>query len=220
MHRSGTILRLSLLVLVSACESAPADRKADPELAGKSEPVAPAKPVAEPAPAASTSTPTVDIASAKADIDTWMLLTAQEHGFEARFPVAPKKEDMTVPSPVGTMPAVMYMAEQANDVVGVTVLSVPEAMLGGFDVNGGLDGGRDGMINNIGGTIVSEKQVKFLGHDAREIVAKASAEGITMKVEARLFWVSPRMYQLIAVSVDGAQSTPADRFFANFVLLE
>lgn len=162
----------------------------------------------------------VDISSAKADPDTWMSFSAVEHGFETRFPVAPKKHDLSASTPAGAIPAVMYLAEQGNDAVGVTVLTVPESMLGQFNVDGGLDGARDGMINNVGGTIVSEKHMQFLGHDARAIVAKTTAENVTLRLEARLFWVSPRAFQLIAVSVEGSASNPADKFFDSFRLVE
>ena len=162
----------------------------------------------------------VDISSAKADPDTWMSFSADEYEFEARFPVAPKKQDLSVPTPLGPIPAVIYMAEQGNEATGVTVLVVPEAMLSQFNIDGGLDGARDGMINNVGGTIVSEKQLQFLGHDARAIVAHATQGNLTMRIEARLFWVSPRMYQLLAVSVEGSGSNPADKFFESFRLIE
>jgi hypothetical protein len=202
------IVAASLLVVASACDAKPAEDAAGPAVRS-----------ANAGPDEKKNGP-VDISSAKADPDTWMLLTVEELGFEARFPVAPKKQDMSMPTPAGTIPAMMYMAEQGSEAVGVTVISVPEAILGQFNVDGGLDGARDGMINNVGGTIVSEQQLQFLGHEARAIVGKADERGTPMKIEARLFWVSPRMYQLIAVSVDGAASNPADAFFANFRLLE
>jgi hypothetical protein len=207
MRIFGKTLATLLLVLTSACTAKP-----EGEAAG-SEAVAPAK--------VGQSGAGVDISSAKADPDTWMSFSAEEHKFEARFPVAPKKQELSLPTPAGEIPAAMYMAEQGNDAVAVTVLAVPESLLGQFNVDGGLDGARDGMINNVGGTIVSEKQLQFLGHDARAIVGRATTEqNVTMKLEARLFWVSPRMYQLLAVSVEGAASNPADKFFDSFRLVE
>ena len=202
MRTHGKILAALLLALTSACTSNGEGDVAPPANVG---------------PAASG----VDISSAKADPDTWMSLSAKEHGFEARFPVAPKKQDESMPTLAGTIPAVSYMAEQGNEAVGVTVLIIPDALLGQFNVNGALDGGRDGMINNVGGTIVSETHLQFAGHEARAIVAKAAAaDGTMMKLEARIFWASPRMYQLLAVSVEGAPSNPADKFFASFKLVE
>lgn len=217
----------TLLLSAIACDSKPADGEAKPADGEAKPAVGEAKPEAvapnsvaptAAAPAKPGDKP-VDISSAKADAESWMSLSVAEHGFEARFPVAPKKQDMSVPTPVGTIPAMTYMAEQGNEAVGVTVLTIPEAMLGQFNVDGGLDGARDGMINNVGGTIVSEQQLDFHGHQARAIVARIPAPDAPMKLEARLFWASPRMYQLISVSVEGAASDPAAKFFENFRLL-
>ncbi len=162
---------------------------------------------------------TVDISPAKAAPGTWMAFSSKDDRFEARFPVAPKKDTFQAPNPLGgTIPNVMYMAEQGKQALGVNVMTLPEPTLSQFDVDGGLDGGRDGMINNIGGTIVSEQHIDFAGHPARAIEAKANNAGVAMRIEARLFFVSPRMYQLIAVSEASAPS-PAKQFFESFSLL-
>jgi hypothetical protein len=168
-------------------------------------------------PASSDSKP-VDISSAKAAPDTWMEFGADDYGFKARFPVAPKKEMLTVPTPAGTIPGAMWLAEQSDEAVGVTILSVPESMLGDFNVEGALDGGRDGMINNVGGTIVSEKQTDFAGHEARAIVAKVPNPAGDLELEARILWVSPRVVQLIALVPSGSSSPSAQKFFDSFEL--
>lgn len=176
----------------------------------------------EPAPAAQSPAPppAVDISSAKAPEDTWMQFSSADDGFEVRFPVAPKKSSMDTPNPLGgTIPANIYMAEQGNLALGVTAMTIPASALENFDVEGGLDGGRDGMLNNIGATIVSEKQLKFAGQAARAIEAKASSGDLDVRIEARLFFASPRLYQLIVVSEQSAES-PAERFFGSFALVE
>jgi hypothetical protein len=207
MNIPGKVLATLLLVSTSACTSNPAGEAAE-AAAGSA------------AGSRTNVTGGVDISSAKADPDTWMSFSADEHRFEARFPLAPKKQDMSVPTPLGTIPAMVYMAEQDDDAVAVTVLTVPESMLSQFNVDGGLDGARDGMINNVGGTIVSETLLPFRGHAAGARGATAAAGNKTMRVEARLFWVSPRMYQLLAVSVEGSATNQADKFFDNFRLLD
>lgn len=161
----------------------------------------------------------VDISPAKAPPDTWMAFSSKDDGFEVRFPVAPKKDTFDAPNPLGgTIPNVMYMAEQGDQALGVNVTTLPASALPEFDVDKGLDGGRDGMINNIGGTILSEKHVDFARHPARAIAAKAKNGAIDMRIEARLFFVSPRLYQLISVS-DAAAPSPAKKFFDSFALL-
>lgn len=203
-----TPLRFILVAAVAmlGCDKKPDDAETKPEAA----PATAKKQTLDPA--------SVDISSAKAAPDAWMEFEADEHGFKARFPVAPKKEDLSMPSPVGTIPAVMWMAEQGNEVVGITVLTMPESALAEFNVEGALDGGRDGMINNVGGTIVSEKQIKIAGHDARAVVATVPNPAGAFKLEARLMWVSPRLYQLMSLIPSDSASTSGQKFFDSFEL--
>jgi hypothetical protein len=204
-----TPLRLILgaLVVMLGCNDKPDDAEHQPAAA----------PAAANEPARDPDGP-VDTRSAKAAPDTWMEFAAADHGFEARFPVAPKKEDISMPGPMGTVPAAVWMAEQGDEFVGVTVMTIPAPMLAEFNVDGALDGGRDGMINNVGGTIVSEKQAKIAGHDARAIVAKVPNPAGELELEARLLWVSPRLYQLMALTPSSSTSTAAQKFFDSFVL--
>ena len=75
------------------------------------------------------------------------------------------------------------------------------------------------MINNVGGTIVSEKQTDFAGHKARALVASVpNPNGGEFELEARLFWVSPRMYQLISLVPKGSGSPTANKYFDSFEL--
>jgi hypothetical protein len=194
-----------------------------------SDPADPSTPSAPPAPPANAAAPagspdnpvaSVDIRSAKPAAGTWMLLGAADYGFEARFPVAPKKEDMSVPTPAGTIPASLWMAEDGEEVVGLTVMTVPEAILANFNVEGALDGGRDGMVNNVGGTIVSDKQTDFAGQkNARAVVATVpNPGGPELQLEARLVWISPRMYQVIALVPVGSNSSTPSKYFDSFKL--
>lgn len=207
---------VTVLVTGVACDKGSADAG---KSAGQDQPAEAASAASE---SAATPPAPVDISSAKAPADTWMLLGVADYGFEARFPVAPKKEDMSLPTPAGTIPASIWMAEHGEEiVVGVTVMTVPDAMLGDFNVEGALDGGRDGMVNNVGGTIVSEKQADFAGQtNARAVVATVpNPAGSDLVLEARLFWVSPRAYQLIAVYPSGSDGAMARKFFNSFKVI-
>ncbi len=208
MKTSSRFLLAMGLVAVIGCDKESAD--AD-------------KPAGEDSPATGSASAKqlepVDISSAKAPPDTWMEFAATDYGFEARFPVAPKKDDMSVPTVAGTIPGAMWMAEQGNEAVGLTVMTVPESMLGEFNVEAALDGGRDGMINNVGGTIVSENQTDFAGQKARAVVAKVpNPDGGEFQLEARLFWVSPRVYQLLALTPAGSNGATAQKYFDSFKL--
>lgn len=158
----------------------------------------------------------VDISSAAADPESWMLFSAPEHQVQARFPAAPKESDMSTPTDAGTIPGVSFMCERAGEFLALNVLTFPESME--VSLEGGLDGARDGMINSIQGTILSEERVEMYGHPGRKIAARATDNGMQLRIEARLFWVYPRMYQLMSVAEEGSTSGMSEKFFSNFRL--
>ncbi|MFO7563988.1 MAG: hypothetical protein R6X02_15185 [Enhygromyxa sp.] len=208
--RNSPLVAVAVAAVVAVAPSGCAQKSDDSDSNIESTDKAPASATHEDKP--------IDISSAKAAPDTWMEFGVDEHGFKTRFPVAPKKEDMPVPTPAGTMPGAMWLAEHGKEAVGVTVLTVPESMLADFNVEAALDGGRDGMINNVGGTIVSEKQADFAGQKARAIVAKVPIPEGDFDLEARLLWKSPRLYQLIALVPSGSNSPSVQKFFDSFEL--
>ena len=209
---------LLAVALIAAVGCGQKSASADKPAASADKPAASASEPAASTPGA-RKIPPVDINPAKAPPDTWMAFSATDYGFELRFPAAPKKDDNSVPTLVGTIPAATWMVEQDGGAVGITVMTVPESMLVKFNVEGALDGGRDGMINNVGGTIVSEKQTDFAGQATRAIVANVpNPGGGEFQLEARLFWVSPRMYQLIALYPSTSNRAMAQKFFDSFAL--
>ncbi len=152
-------------------------------------------------------------------LDSWMEFSSEADRFEARLPAAPTKQTFETPNPQGgTIPTTMYLTEQGAQAVGVGVTTVPPGALDTFDVDGALDGARDGMVANIGGTLLSEKQVDYAGHPARALDAKATADGTPLQIEARIFFVTPRLYQVLVVREE-SEPFPAQQFFDGFALL-
>ncbi len=107
-------------------------------------------------------------------------------------------------------PAANHPAETANGSHDADDASV------GSD--GPLDGARNGMVNNIAGTPVSEKQIEFAGHPARASAATASADGNPLRIEAPIFFAEPQLYQVLVVRAE-SERFPAPKFFDSFSLL-
>ena len=172
--------------------------------------VAPAKPPVE-------ENKGVDISPAPAPEDRWIEFSSQEGKFTARFPSAPNKEVTQAPSPIGPIDSVIFAAQLGEAMFGVTYADYPEKILKDFKLDAGLDGARNGAINNIGGKLVKEEQITFAGHKARAFEATATADGMKLRYESRLFFASPRLYQLIVVSRE-EETVPSQRFFDSFQL--
>ena len=215
-----SLLVLSLWVALAGCDKGPDGKSDDGKSdAAKSDDAKPDEPQSDDAASADTKLVDGPPDPAKVDQDTWMDFESDDDDFKVKFPAAPKKESMPIPTAGGSVPSNAYMATLGEtQFVGVTVLDVPETLLGQFDAEGGLTGARDGMLNNVGATLVSEKHIQFAGHDARAIVGKVTVEGMAMRIEARIFWLKPRMYSLIAVAPEDTPVEMATKFFDSFSL--
>ncbi len=209
---SRVLTSFALGLALVACDGA----NSTPDAADESARVEPSAVAEQAADASPASDRLVDGA---AHSDGWMEFSSEVDRFEARLPAAPTKQTFDTPNPQGgTIPTTMYLTEQGSRAVGVGVTTVPPGALETFDIDGALDGARNGMVSNIGGTLLSEKQVQYAGHPARALVANATADGTQLRIEARIFFVEPRLYQVLVVR---AESEPfaADKFFDGFALL-
>lgn len=161
----------------------------------------------------------VGIRPAPALPDTWTTFSSKADGFEVRLPAAPKTQTLEVPNPHGgTLSTTVYMTGQGTRTVGVGVLTVPADALAAFDIDGAIDEGRDGLVKNIGGTLVSDEQVEFAGHPAHAVVANSIVDGAAVQLEARVFFAKPRLYQLLVIRVK-SEPFPTEKFFESFSLL-
>lgn len=151
--------------------------------------------------------------------DTWLEFTSEEGRFEARLPGAPEKQLQQTPTAAGPMDMVMQSVQAGSAFFAIAYSDMSAEAIPGFNLDAGLDGARNGAINNVGGTLVSEQQIQFAGHPARAFTAKASVEGHELTVEARIFFVLPRFYQLMVVYPASETTVPVQRFFDGFSLL-
>lgn len=212
---SRVLTSLALGLALVACDGANATLDAANESARENPPAAAEKS----ADVSDDRSPASDDAVDAPPSDGWMDFSSEADRFEARLPGAPTKQTFDTPNPQGgTIPTTMYLSEKGSRAVGVGVTTVPAGALKTFDIDGALDGARNGMVSNIGGTLISEKQVQYAGHPARALVAKAAADGTPVQIEARLFFVEPRLYQVLVVH---AESEPfaSEKFFDGFALL-
>jgi hypothetical protein len=70
-----------------------------------------------------------------------------------------------------------------------------------------LDSSRDGAVNNLGGTLVSEEVIDLAGNPGRSLVISANAnQEQTATINSRIYLVENRLYQVLVVSPEGTES--------------
>lgn len=162
----------------------------------------------------------VDISSPAVPADTWMEFASEEGKFRVRFPAAPSKDTAEIPTLVGSVKQTTHSAGEGDVHFGVAYGEYPPEAMKDFDLDKGLDGARNGAINNVGGTLLAEQQITFAGQPARAFQGKATVQGIELLLDARVFMLDNRLYQLIVVHPSTSQNLASGKFFDSFSLVD
>jgi hypothetical protein len=196
-----TVVLLLMLAVLAACGG------------GATEPTAaPAAPAATPDPLAG-----------------WIAFTAPDGSFAVRLPEEPEIDEQAVPTEAGDIQVAMYLVEGNDRAVMLSHNEFPaaiaEAIATGDDtfIQGMLDGGRDGAVGNVSGTLQDEKQITVGGFPGREFTfsvdSSASPTGDAITGIARVILTTDRLYQLISLTAaDETDPTEVRAFFDSFHL--
>jgi len=159
----------------------------------------------------------------------WIAFTAPDGNFTVRLPEEPEVDEQAVPTEAGDIQIVMYLVENNDRAVMLSHNEFPEAVAEaiatGDDtlIQGVLDGGRDGAVGNVSGTLQDEKQITVGGYPGREFTfsvdSSASPTGEAITGIARVILTTDRLYQLISLAT-GDETDPAlvQAFFDSFQL--
>jgi len=159
----------------------------------------------------------------------WIAFTAPDGNFTGRLPKEPEVDEQAVPTEAGDIQIVMYLVENNDRAVMLSHNEFPEAVAEaiatGDDtlIQGVLDGGRDGAVGNVSGTLQDEKQITVGGYPGREFTfsvdSSASPTGEAITGIARVILTTDRLYQLISLAT-GDETDPAlvQAFFDSFQL--
>ena len=83
-----------------------------------------------------------------------------------------------------------------------------------------LDKGRDGVVNAVKGTLLSEEPISLNGRPGRALRVKARSANFDIIALARIYEINGRIYVLQALSLDSeSESTRlqlAKKFFDSF----
>jgi hypothetical protein len=184
------------------------------------EPAATAAATADEAAPGKPAAPAAD----QADPMGWREHRDGERGFRVMAPGAPKITTTTTPTVAGPAPTTQMMFQKPGDqrmglMVMVAKISVPDS----FDLEGGLNGTRDGMIRAMGGTLSSEKKIELGGVPARDAVFTANNPQLGQIVaRTRFAYRGDTMYTALAMTRkgDAEAQTKVDRFIESFELLD
>jgi hypothetical protein len=144
--------------------------------------------------------------------------TSEAGDFTIQAPIALTENSQSVETAVGPVEIHTFTAEDRNAAYVVAYSDYPAEMVSQSDPDALLSGSRDGAVQNVGGTLISEDKIEMDGNPGLELVIDAQTEtGEEATVNARLFLFENRLYQVLVVVPKGeAESVDVDGFFESF----
>jgi hypothetical protein len=157
----------------------------------------------------------------------WVAFTAPDGSFSVRLPSEPEVQNETVPTEAGDIEIAMYITEGSDRMVMVAhngfPAAVAEVIASGDDatIQSILDGGRDGAVSNVQGTLQDEKPVTVGGFPGREftftVAADISPTGEAITGIARVILAKDRLYQMLSLTnADETDPAAVQAFFDSF----
>ncbi|MCP4440608.1 MAG: hypothetical protein GY810_16810 [Aureispira sp.] len=144
--------------------------------------------------------------------------TSEEGNFSILFPGTPEKTTETTPTEVGPIDITMYLYEAGPTLAYLVGYSdYPEEIIKNGDVNEMLKGAQEGVVGNIQGEIVEDKNILLDDkHSGKYFTAKSTQFNVVYE----LYLVNNRLYQVGVMSTQSLDNDPvAKEFVGSFKLL-
>lgn len=149
----------------------------------------------------------------------WKTFESTEGKFSILFLKDPEEQTESVPTVIGTLETKFYMVETKDMAFSVNFVDYPAEIIQSGDVKMMLDGGVQGAVSNVDGTLLEQKDISLDGHPGREMRAEAKLEGDDVIFKARIYLVENRLYMIQVVSLKSkASSADVDKFLDSFQL--
>lgn len=154
----------------------------------------------------------------------WPEFESEEGGFAIQLPVMPEEQVQTVNSVVGDMDMHIFMVEDDGAAAYGVLYNVFPIEMDQEDeaLSVMFDNSRDSAIANVGGELVSEKDISIDGYAGRHIVFSVPNSAVSGGGDGylRLFWIDGYFYQVIALGPTGAMPVDTvNAFLDSFRLL-
>jgi hypothetical protein len=136
--------------------------------------------------------------------------------FEIAAPAPFEETQQSVETPVGPVEIYTFTAETENTAYVVAYSDYPAEIIEQTDPQALLDSSRDGAVNNLGGTLISEEVIDLAGNPGRSLVISANAnQEQTATINSRIYLVENRLYQVLVVSPEGTESLEESSSFLD-----
>jgi hypothetical protein len=151
---------------------------------------------------------------------TYEEFSSESGNFTIDAPETLEETQQSVQTPVGPIDIHTFTTESENSAYVVAYSDYPSEIMEQTDPETLLNSSRDGAINNLGGTLVSEEDIDLDGNPGRSLVIDTAAgteEAAT--INSRIYLVDNRLYQVLVVVPEGEEKViDSTAFLESFEL--
>jgi len=139
-----------------------------------------------------------------------------EEGFIVKMPGQPQPQRQKVTIPAGEVATAAYSIQTPEGVIfSVSTADYPEKVVAARPPEAFLNEGRDGLTNQLKGTVSNEEAITVDGYPGKSYTV-SSPNG---EVKARNFLVGPRLYTLLVLYNPSIGAPGADEFLTSLQLV-
>jgi hypothetical protein len=147
----------------------------------------------------------------------WIEFKSADGNFSVLMPGTPTADVQTVNTQSGQIEIHFYTLSTKNAVYSVSYSDYPASIFDTTPIKSILDGARDGAVKNTQGRLIDEADIALGAYPGRELNVESS--GGTNVMQAHLYVVNHRLYQVIVVTGKGRASSPdLQKFLDSFKL--
>lgn len=145
----------------------------------------------------------------------WVQYTSAEGHYSVLMPQSPQLSSQETAASTGEkFPQYLAQASDSDGLFMISYFDYPPGMI--FTI----DKGRDGMVEAVKGTLLSEEPIRLGAHPGREIKIAAKHNEIDLLIRARFYDVGARVYVIQHLFAKSSASTATEaktaRFFDSF----
>ncbi|TQF16365.1 hypothetical protein FJV41_08965 [Myxococcus llanfairpwllgwyngyllgogerychwyrndrobwllllantysiliogogogochensis] len=139
-----------------------------------------------------------------------------EEGFNVKMPGQPQVQRQKVNIPAGEVSTAAYSLQTPEGVIySVSIADYPEKVVASRPPEAFLNEGRDGLTNQLKGTVSNEQELTLDGYPGKSYTV-SSPNG---EVRARNYLVGPRLYTMLVLYNPSIGAPAADDFLGSLQLV-
>jgi len=139
-----------------------------------------------------------------------------EEGFAVKMPGQPQVQRQKVNIPAGEVSTAAYSLQTPEGVIySVSIADYPEKVVASRPAEAFLNEGRDGLTNQLKGTVSNEQELTLDGYPGKSYTV-SSPNG---EVRARNYLVGPRLYTMLVLFNPSIGAPGADEFLGSLQLV-